>query len=329
MLNISFKNGQGLGNQLWMFAAAKSISEKLNIELNIFEFSKFKGRDFLILDNKNNYDNSIKEYKFSENIEIFNERFFYDKDLQYIASDYDERVLEIKNNIILEGLFQSENYFFGNLKKLQRYVKLKKNIKNENKIDENVCLLNIRGGEYKRHKNFILPQSYWLNAIENYKKKFFINKFMIVTDDYIYAKKLFPKLEVIHGDIGRCYASLFNSSNLILSNSTFSYFPCKTGVSKRVIAPLYWARPSNKLKRWASPCNIYEGWMWQDQKSNLFSYDECLKIAKKTSEYYKKQYTVLIKPQDVPNNNIFKFLPKNIKIIIKRLLSFFLPKHFG
>ena len=152
MLNISFKNGQGLGNQLWMFAVAKSISEKLNIELNIFEFSKFKGRDFLILDNKNNYNNSIKEYKFSENIEIFNERLFYDKDLKYIASDYDERVLEIKNNIILEGLFQSENYFFGNLKKLKRYIKLKNNIKNENKIDENVSLLNIRGGEYKRHK---------------------------------------------------------------------------------------------------------------------------------------------------------------------------------
>ena len=112
MLNISFKNGQGLGNQLWMFAVAKSISEKLNIELNIFEFSKFKGRDFLILDNKNNYNHSIKEYKFSENIEIFNERLFYDKDLKYIASDYDERVLEIKNHIILEGLFQSENYFF-------------------------------------------------------------------------------------------------------------------------------------------------------------------------------------------------------------------------
>ena len=69
--------------------------------------------------------------------------------------------------------------------------------------------------------------------------------------------------------------------------------------------------------------------MWQDQKSNLLSYNECLKIAKKTSEYYKKQYTVLIKPQDIPNHNIFKFLPKNIKIIIKRFLSFILPKHFG
>ena len=97
MLNISFKNGQGLGNQLWMFAAAKSISEKLNVELNIFEFSKFKGIiDFLILDNNNNYNFSIKEYNFSKDIEIFNERLFYDKDLKYIASDYDERVLEIK-----------------------------------------------------------------------------------------------------------------------------------------------------------------------------------------------------------------------------------------
>ena len=87
-------------------------------------------------------------------------------------------------------------------------------------------------------------------------------------------------------------------------------------------------QPNNKLKRWASPCNIYEGWMWQDQNQIYFHMMNVLKLQK-TSEYYKKQYTVLIKPQDIPNHNIFKFLPKNIKIIIKRFLSFILPKHFG
>ena len=274
MLNITFKDGQGLGNQLWMFAAAKSISEKLNVDLNIYEYKKFKGKSFLNLDNKNNYSYSINEYKYSENIDVFNERIFYDNDLRYIASDYDERVLEIKKETILEGIFQSENYFFGDLSKLKRYIKLKSSIREENKIDQNICILNIRGGEYKRHKNFILPKSYWLNAINNFKNKFQIRDFIIVTDDYRYAKNLFPNLKIIHGDVGKCYAYLYNSANLILSNSTFSYFPCKTGINKNVIAPIYWARPNNKYKRWASPCNIYEGWLWQDLKSNLMTYDE-------------------------------------------------------
>ena len=42
MLNISFKEGQGLGNQLWSFAVAKSLSEKLNIGLNIYDFQKIR-----------------------------------------------------------------------------------------------------------------------------------------------------------------------------------------------------------------------------------------------------------------------------------------------
>ena len=105
MLNISFKDGQGLGNQLWMFAAAKSISEKLKVKLNIYSFKKFKGKNFLSLDNKYKYDYGIEHYKHnSHNIEIFNERFYYDHDLKYIASDFDERVLDItKPSFLTEG----------------------------------------------------------------------------------------------------------------------------------------------------------------------------------------------------------------------------------
>ena len=330
MLNISFQDGQGLGNQLWLFSAAKSISEKLKVKLNIYGYKKFKGKSFLYLDNFDNYDYGIEHYKDnSQKIEIFNERIFYDHELKYTLSDYDERVLNIRNDSILKGLFQSEQYFFGDLKKLKRYIKLKKKVLEENLIEKEICLLNIRGGEYKRHKRFILPIDYWERAIKNYKKKFNINKFLIVTDDYRYAKKLFPKFEIIHGDIGRCYASLYNSSNIIVSNSSFSYFPCKTGVTKRVIAPMLWARPNNKYNRWASPCNLYKDWLWQDSKSNLLKYDECKYIANKSRDYYKKEYTVLINYKKVPANNIFKYVPNKIKIKIKMILSYLFPKHFG
>ena len=105
MLNISFKDGQGLGNQLWMFAAAKSISEKLNVDLNIYEFKKFKGRSFLKLDNKNNYNYSINKYKYSKNIKIFNEKIFYDSDLRYVASDYDEGFRNFRRFFNLKIIF--------------------------------------------------------------------------------------------------------------------------------------------------------------------------------------------------------------------------------
>ena len=47
MIRIKFEEGQGLGNQLWLFSATKSISEKLNYKLEIENFDKFKGLDFL------------------------------------------------------------------------------------------------------------------------------------------------------------------------------------------------------------------------------------------------------------------------------------------
>lgn len=329
MINIAFKNGQGLGNQLWMFAVAKSISEELGVKLNIYEFSKFKGKSFLILDNENNHEYGIQEYNHPKKIETFHERIFYDHDLKYSSSDFDERVLKINKPTLLEGIFQSENYFFGDLAKLKRYIKLKKSFKKNNEIDKDICLLNIRGGEYKRHKNFILPLNYWLNAMENYRKRFKIKKFKIVTDDYRYAKKIFPELEIIHGDIGKCYASLYNAKNVIVSNSSFSYFPCKTGIKKKVIAPVYWARPNNKLNRWASPCNLYKNWLWQDTKSSLMTYQECLKITEESREYYKEEFTILINRKNVPKNKILYLIPNKLKIVIKKILGYFLPRHFG
>ena len=112
MPRIIFRDGQGLGNQLWLYASAKSICEKLNLKLEIKNFNKFKGKNFLNLDfdNKTNMDNN--------GMYIFNERLYYDKDLGYIVSSFDENVLKIKENTILEGIFQSEKYFFNDLKKI-------------------------------------------------------------------------------------------------------------------------------------------------------------------------------------------------------------------
>ncbi len=329
MINISFKDGQGLGNQLWMFAVAKSISEELRVRLNIYEFDKFKGKSFLILDNEYKYKHSIDHYNHKKEIKFFNEKIFYDQDLKFTLSDFDERVLQIKEPTLLNGIFQSESYFFGDLLKLKKYIKLKKVVKEKNKIDQDVCLLNIRGGEYKRHKNFILPLNYWLDAMNNYRNLFNVEKFKIVTDDYRYARNLFPKLDIIHGDISKCYSSLYNSKNIIVSNSSFSYFPCKTGIEKRVIAPMYWARPNNKFYRWVSPCNLYKDWLWQDNNSDLITYEECLKIVKDSREYYEKEYTVLINRKCVPKNNIFHLVPNPLKIKVKKFLGYFFPRHFG
>ena len=332
MIRIDFKIGQGLGNQLWLFAVAKSVSEELGMNLKIENFKNFKGKDFLILDHKEIKQKSLKfNQKVSDKIlfNLFHERLFYDSNLKYILSGYDEKILKIKPNTILDGIFQSEKYFFGNLEKLKRYIRVRKSILNSSPISKDTCILNIRGGEYKRHKDFILPKKYWEYAMDSFKYKFNIYKFIIVTDDYNYAKALFPKYQIICGDIGKCYASIFNCRNIIVSNSSFAYFPCKTGLPKKVIAPMFWARPSNKNQKWISPCNIYSDWLWQDINGKLHKYDYCLSLANETENFYKEKFTILINKKDIPSKGIFNFLTKKVKIYLKKFLSYIFPKHFG
>lgn len=330
MIKIKFKDGQGLGNQLWLFSVAKSICEKLNQDLIIEDFKNFKGTDFLNLEYNLPIDKKIiYEKKSADNFKVFSERIYYDYELKYIVSSFDEKILNIKGDTILEGIFQSEKYFFGDIDKLKRYIKPKKTILNKNKISQDFCILNIRGGEYKKHKDFILPKKYWTNAIENFKKRFNIYKFKIVTDDFRYAKKLFPDFEIIHSNIASCYCTIYNCQNIIVSNSSFSYFPCKTGIKKNIIAPMYWARPLKNKNRWISPGNIYKDWLWQDEKGGIHSYYECLKISEKTNDFYRKEFTVLINKKNIPSSGTLNFFPKFVKIFLKKILSYFFPNHIG
>ena len=328
MIKIIFKEGQGLGNQLWLFCSAKSIAEKLKVDLQIINYKNFKGIDFLKLDCNNFHEINFKiNHNMSNN--IFHERSYYDHELKYIISSYDQIVLDINEDKILEGNFQSEDYFYGNLDKIKRYITLDESYKNFFKIPKDVCILNIRGGEYKRHRKFILPKSYWLNGINNFKKRFNVDKFLIVTDDYKYAKSLFNSFEIISGNIGECYASIYNCSNLLASNSSFSYFPCRNGPQKNIIGPMYWARHQNNYNRWISPGNIYENWLWQDKNANLKTHRECISIAKESDSYYKKNFNILINKKDIPYSGLFKFIPHQMKKRLKKILSHLFPRIIG
>ena len=223
MIFIKFKFGQGLGNQLWLLFAALNFSIFYKKKLIIENYKYFLGKDFISLKNikifsaKNNF-NKVQIYDFYEVL-------YYEKKLKSYINIYDERVYKLSKhkNIRINGLFQSDKYLkYLNRITLNKFIKIKSNKIN---FDKNTCILNIRGGEYKRHKNLILPKIYWLNAMKLMSK---INKnisFIVVTDDYRYAKSLFPNFEIISKNIHQCFVAIQNAPYLILSNSSFSFFP--------------------------------------------------------------------------------------------------------
>ena len=331
LISTQLHVGQGLGNQLWVYAASRSIAEYLGFPFYLSGTENFKGKDFLNISsivgtNKFDAESLIKNSSFK----IFNETTYYDSELKYFSSGFDSRVMSINGPTQLEGLFQSESYFFEDIFKLRQYLPVNQEFLSENKVDSDVVILNIRGGEYKRHSDLILPKSYWENAIENIKEHAKVENFLIVTDDYRYARSLFPKYEVLQGGVGDCYATLYNASYLILSNSSFGYFPVKTGGNaKFVIAPKHWARFGNSYGRWASVGNCYKDWHFQDINGALTNYVDCLPIIQTTENYYEYLYSVRIPQTQIPGKPLRRFIPKTIRQLLKKTLGWFFPRWIG
>ena len=322
MIFIEFSSEQGLGNQLWTYSALRAISEIKGYEYGVLKPENFKGSKIMDISLGSKVD-----YPSKKDLDVYKERLYYDHDLKTFSCDYDEKILNLKPNTILKGLFQSEKYHFK--KDIKKYMQIK-SIENFNKDKlKNKCILNIRGGEYKRFRDLILPKTYWLNAMKEIKKEKENISFAIVTDDYNYSSKLLPGLEILKGNIKDDFLNLYYSEYLIVSNSSFSYFPIKLGGKAiKVIAPAKWARHNNQLNRWISPANYYSGWQYLDNKGYILSkktINECIINTQKTYS----NYNISSVEEQIKKRSFISLIPKKIRTKIKHLLSKIFPLLIG
>tara|TARA_Y100001978_G_C23700593_1_gene440626 strand:+ start:3180 stop:4151 length:972 start_codon:yes stop_codon:yes gene_type:complete len=323
MIYLEFLEGQGLGNQLWNYVSLRSICKYLNYKYQVINPEKFKGKNFLDIDMHNL--NKAKNKVIDPN--IFSEKIYYDNQLNNFSCDFDPEILNIKSNTKIKGLFQSEKYLFDF--DINNFIKLKNYNSLMNERNNNLCIINIRGGEYKRFKELILPKSYWLNAIENMKKYNKKLDFAIITDDYDYASRLLPEYNIIKGNIDEDFKRIYVAKYVIASNSSFAYFPITLGNKPlKVIAPAHWSRFNNKYKRWISPANFYSGWKYQNQKGEIISYKEIRNYLDKTRNVYYR-YNILTNRSSFKNKNLLSIFPKRIKNFIKFILSKIFPMIIG
>lgn len=330
MIATIFEEGQGLGNQLWTYCVARSLAQKLAVEFAVFDPEKFKGHQFLSIDTQNCFSSEILNSNFeNESWAVFNEETFWDQELQYFSSAYDRRVLDISRDTIIRGFFQSEKYFFGDLSKIKTYIELRPSFANKSLVDEDTCVIYIRGGEYKRFNNLILPDSYWEKAIENMQSQYGIKKFIGISDDDVYFKKVLPSIDLLPGFEADDFAALYQARYAIIANSSWGYFPIKMSNNKRcVIAPMHFARFANQFNRWASVSNVYQDWIYQNKHGDLQAYDVCQAIADETEEYYQQNFEVRTS-RDAVNRKLQRFIPRSLKRSLKWVLSKFFPKKFG
>jgi len=290
MIATSFYKGQGLGNQLWVYAVTRSIAHQNGYEFGIAQPELFKGRKFLNID----YGQDLRLSKLKgPNLKAPKGFMYYYKERQIFHSEFgcditvfDSNLANICDNTFIDGYMQNEKYIFPVKNDLLKWFSVADNFFNG-------CTISLRGGEYRNVKNLFLPRTYYTDAIKLMLVIQPTMKFRVVTDDISLAKEYFPDFPIISSGgvkiyggrwyrspnslkIGRDFSSIQNSRYLILSNSSFSWWGAWTNQNvEMVIAPKYWAEFNRSNGYWSQGGSLTTSWHWLDRYGKLFTWEQC------------------------------------------------------
>lgn len=299
MLGMEFLKGQGLGNQLFCLASVKSLAldngylfGTANQKIFAQNIHNNRGMYFMDVDLGENIDDPADFNRYDEKEErIWIKNSYHDVTHGCYIAGADPDLFQIRDNTIVYGNLQSERYFEKHIGDFKKWFRVKKACESYEYSADDLCIMNMRGGEYVGARELYLRKQYWLNAMEYMKKINSNMRFMIVTEDVKNAKKMFHDIPVYHFDMGGDYVTVKNAKYLIVSNSSFACFPVFTSETcKVVIAPKYWARHNVSTGYWASEQNIYSGWLYMDRDGRVFTDKECkaeLDNYKKTDAFKK------------------------------------------
>ena len=286
--------GQGLGNQLFCYVTTRCIAMRNGCDYSILGGETLAnnihsqcGLYFMELElgaptRKEDFE---KVYNEKED-RLFTSNSKHDIEHGAYVSGTDETLLNLKESALIYGNMQAEDYFLPYKDEICRWLKVKPEYDCYDYSQDDLCIIHLRCTDYMDSPELFLNKRYWINGMKNMRK---INpgmRFMIITNDVKEAQKLIPNVKAYNFDLAKDYSIIKNAKYLLLSNSSFTYFPVFTSSTvKKVIAPKYWARHNVSDGYWASEQNIYQGWTYQDRSGKLFSAEEC----REELEKYKKE----------------------------------------
>jgi hypothetical protein len=326
MIVTEFYKGQGLGNQLACYITTRVIAKDKGYDFGIMHSEKFKGADFF------NLDFGVKviggtghEGGPPKKLPLRINYYYNEKQIIHPlnGSDirlYDKDLVNIPDNTKIDGLMQDEQYIMHRKNEIREWLKVKKEYECYDYSSDDICIINFRGGEYVRHKDFFLNENYWKNAVNN---MLIINKdfkFIVITDDVYTAKKFFPSYDVFHFNIAKDYIIIKNAKYLILSNSSFAWFPAWLSTDlKLCIAPKYWGQHNLSDGYWSLGYNITSGWMYQNRDGELIDYEACLKELSDYIEEHKEYYKQTDLNGDKYSLKSYKVHKSIIKLIYSKI----------
>lgn len=334
LLVTEIYNGQGLGNQLACYVTTRVIAQDLGYDFGIMHPEKFKGSDFLNLDFGKNIiggkgPQGGPPKKLPEGINYY---YCEKKTTHPInGSDirlYDKNLVNVFPNTKIDGMMQDEKYFEHRKNEIKEWLKVKEEYECLDYADDNICVINFRGGEYARHKALYLGKKYWEDAVNNMLQINANFKFVVITDDTFEARKFFPNYDVFHFSIAKDYVVIKNAHYLIISNSSFAWFPAWLSDNlKYCIAPKYWAGHNISDGYWSCGYNITRGWIYQDRDGKLSDYKTCVKEFEEYQKNHPDYFNINNAPVKHKNNkNILAFAKKKIGSMLSLKTKNFISK---
>lgn len=297
MIVTELYDGQGLGNQLWCYFVTRSIAENRGLDFGIESKYRFKGEEFIELD----FGKEVKggcgpeggpPDRLPDGIDFYYREIVSSHPSTKInISKKDYNMCLVQDNTKIDGCMQSLRYL--DLEKVKGWIKINPNKNIQEYSDTNICVIHIRGGDFMGSSSF-LDNDYFNRAVKIMISRNPEMKFVIVTDDIVYAKSIFPNYPIVGGSstaetdgrkashhiggpVWMDWTILYNSKNIITSSSSFSFWPSILNPNNPfVIAPMFWGDYKNSDGYWSCWEMIVEKWFYLDRFGSLKSSDECL-----------------------------------------------------
>lgn len=226
-----------LGNQLFQYAALRSVGIENNFEIKIPPYEKHS------LGELNIHCNTLIPQDFAQLKYKYEETRF----------NFDKNIFTIKDNTDISGYFQSAKYF-QNIKHIldkefsfqQQVMKKANNFLLSTGFSGTTCSIHVRRGDYlselEQGKHPVLPMNYFKRAMSFFPASC---KFIVFSDDINWCKKNFSMQNIffVEGNSPVEDLALMSlCSHNIIANSSFSWWGAwlNKNQNKIVIAPQIW-----------------------------------------------------------------------------------------
>ena len=263
IIMIVSKLHSGLGNQLFQYAAGRSLAllNHTTVGLDLSDYIHYLDRKYVL----DAYNISAKVISSAEKADIFDDNRLFRRLLhmsrwtiyrQEMSSNYSSRFEKLSNNTHLDGYWQSERYFHQYSSQIRLELTLKHSLNLPITSDlskSNTVSVHVRRGDYVTDPTVrsILrpcPLSYYHKSIHYVRSLVPTAKFYVFSDDISWVKGNFPhdkNIIFVDPDLTMSYRDLELMrlcAHNIIANSSYSWWAAwlNSNPHKIIVAPKRW-----------------------------------------------------------------------------------------